>query len=143
MDTCSRLREPGGVGWKDVSVVCLRTTTNGKRLICGQIEWPLGRIGGRGTWLAGFGLASLGEANGCPAGADGGGSAPHNAGDAAVGGPGGGDRSFAARERAAAYGARYFKMHSGAPVRRRNSLVLSSAAGRVAAVRLLEAQSPL
>jgi transposase len=31
----------------------------------------------------------------------------------------------------------------GAPVRGRNSLVLSSAAGRVAAVRLLEAKSPL
>ena len=31
----------------------------------------------------------------------------------------------------------------GAPVRGRNSLVLSSAAGRVAAVGLLEAQSPL
>src|SRR5215467_13729555 len=44
-----------------------------------------------------------------PAGADGGGAAPHNAGDAAVGGPRGGDRSFAAGERAAAHGARYFK----------------------------------
>jgi len=31
----------------------------------------------------------------------------------------------------------------GAPVRGRNSLVLSSAAGRIAAARLLEAQSPL
>ena len=41
--------------------------------------------------------------------ADGGGAAPHNAGDAAVGGPRGGDRSFAARERAAAHGARHFK----------------------------------
>ena len=35
--------------------------------------------------------------------ADGGGVAPHNAGDAAVGGPRGGDRPFAARERAAAH----------------------------------------
>src|SRR6202162_6082300 len=44
-----------------------------------------------------------------PAGADGGGAAPHNAGDAAVGGPRGGDRSSAARERASAHGARHFK----------------------------------
>ena len=34
---------------------------------------------------------------------------PPNAGDAAVGGPRGGDRAFAAGERAAAHGARYFK----------------------------------
>ncbi|MGY3488054.1 transposase-like protein [Bradyrhizobium sp. USDA 4011] len=33
--------------------------------------------------------------------------------------------------------------HRGAPMRRRNSLVLSSAAGRVAAVRLLEAKIPV
>ena len=38
-----------------------------------------------------------------------GGAAPHNAGDAAVGGPRGRDRSFAARERAVAHGARHFK----------------------------------
>jgi hypothetical protein len=44
-------------------------------------------------------------------------AAPHNAGDAAVGGPGGGDRSFAARERAAAYGARYFKKLSSTVAR--------------------------
>src|SRR5215475_13037397 len=44
-----------------------------------------------------------------PAGADGGDAAPHNAGDAAVGGPRGGDRAFAAGERAAAHGARYLK----------------------------------
>src|SRR5450755_4097759 len=43
------------------------------------------------------------------AGADGGVAAPHNAGDAAVGGPRGEDRPFAARERATAHGARYFK----------------------------------
>jgi hypothetical protein len=41
-----------------------------------------------------------------PGGADGGSAAPHNAGDAAVGGSRGGDRPFAARERAAAHGAR-------------------------------------
>src|SRR4030081_2175299 len=41
--------------------------------------------------------------------ADGGDAAPHNAGGAAVGGPRGGDRPFAAGERAAAHGARYFK----------------------------------
>src|SRR5215472_10600796 len=33
MDTCSRLKEPGGVGWKDVNVGRLRTTTSGKQLI--------------------------------------------------------------------------------------------------------------
>jgi hypothetical protein len=33
MDTCSRLGEPGGVGWKDVNVGHLRTITSGKRLI--------------------------------------------------------------------------------------------------------------
>jgi transposase len=33
MDTCSRLEEPGGVGWKDVNVGRLRTSTGGKRLI--------------------------------------------------------------------------------------------------------------
>src|SRR6266850_7063469 len=33
MDTCSRLEEPGGVGWKDVDVGRLRMTTSGKRLI--------------------------------------------------------------------------------------------------------------
>src|SRR6478735_1624234 len=44
-------------------------------------------------------------------------AAPHNAGDAAVGGPGGGDRSFAARERAAAHGARYFKKLSSTVAR--------------------------
>src|SRR6266699_6829697 len=33
MDTCSRLEESGGVGWKDVNVGRLRTTTSGKRLI--------------------------------------------------------------------------------------------------------------
>jgi hypothetical protein len=33
MDTCGRLEEPGGVGWKDVNVGRLQTTTSGKRLI--------------------------------------------------------------------------------------------------------------
>ena len=36
------------------------------------------------------------ELRGAGARADGGGAAPHNAGDAAVGGPGGGDSPFAA-----------------------------------------------
>src|SRR4029078_9696123 len=43
------------------------------------------------------------------AGADGGGAAPHNAGDAAVGGPRGRDCPFGARERAAAHGTRHFQ----------------------------------
>ena len=54
-------------------------------------------------------LRSVGRATWGQAGADGGVAAPHDAGDAAVGGPRGGDRPFAARERAAAYGARHFK----------------------------------
>src|SRR3984893_2479242 len=33
MDPCSRLEEPGGVGWKEVNVGRLRTTTSGKRSI--------------------------------------------------------------------------------------------------------------
>ena len=45
------------------------------------------------------------EQRGARLAADGGVVAPHNAGDAAVGGPRGGDRSFAARERAIAHGA--------------------------------------
>jgi len=52
-----------------------------------------------------------------PAGADGGDAAPHNAGDAAVGGPRGKDRAFAARERAAAHGARHFKKPSSTVAR--------------------------
>jgi hypothetical protein len=89
---------------------------------------------------------SVGGAAWGQAGADGSGAAPHNAGDAAVGGPRDGDYPSAAGERAAAHGARYFKKLFSAVARLcglRNSLVLSSAAGRVAAVRLLEAQSPL
>src|SRR5215217_8916478 len=108
MDTCSRLEEPGGVGWKDVNVGHLRTTTSGKRSIwlhrvaARSDRWPRNLVcaipccgGGGATW---------GQA-----GADGGGAAPHNAGDAAVGGPRGGDRPSAARERTAPDGARYFK----------------------------------
>src|SRR6185312_6724294 len=56
-----------------------------------------------------FRVAPLGGTMWGRARADGGGAAPHNAGDAAVGGPRGRDRSFAARERTAAYGARHFK----------------------------------
>src|SRR6267142_725566 len=33
MDTCSRLEEPGGVGWKHVNVDRSRTTISGKRSI--------------------------------------------------------------------------------------------------------------
>ena len=54
-------------------------------------------------------VAAVGRATWGQAGAGGGLAAPHDAGDAAVGGPRGGDRPFAARERAAAYGARHFK----------------------------------
>src|SRR4029077_6375341 len=64
-----------------------------------------------------FRFAAMGGATWDRAGADGGGAAPHDAGDAAVGGPRGGDRPFAARERAAAHGARYFKKLSRAVAR--------------------------
>src|SRR6266702_3527372 len=101
MDTCSRLEEPGGVGWKDVNAGRLRRTISGKRSI--------GRVGGQRARAARFGVAALGGATWGWARADGGVAAPHNAGDAAVGGPCGGDRPFAARERAAARGARHFK----------------------------------
>src|SRR5271165_5692706 len=108
MDTCSRLDEPGGVGWKDVNVGRLRTTTRGKQLIWSH------RVAARsGRWPRSLACAirccGAGWSKWGPAGADGGGAAPHNAGDAAVGGPRGGDRSFAARERAIAHGARHFK----------------------------------
>src|SRR5205814_7248136 len=56
-----------------------------------------------------FSVAALDGATWGRTGADGSGAAPHNAGDGAVGGPRGGDRSFAAREQAAAHGARHFK----------------------------------
>ena len=59
--------------------------------------------------LRDFRVAAVGRATWGRTGADGGVAAPHDAGDAAVGGPRGGDRPFAARERAAAHGARYFK----------------------------------
>src|SRR5713226_2153769 len=75
----------------------------------GGFERSLDRIGGQGTWPARFRIAALGGATWGWVGADGNGAALHNAGDGAVGGPRGGDRSFAARERAAAHGARHFK----------------------------------
>ena len=80
----------------------------------GCFERPLDRVGGQGTWPARFGVTPLGGTAWGWAGADGGVAAPHNAGDAAVGGPRGGDRPFAARERAAADGARHFKKLSSA-----------------------------
>ncbi len=54
---------------------------------------PLDRVGSRGTWPARLGVAAVGGATWGRAGADGGVAAPHNAGEAAVGGPRGGDRS--------------------------------------------------
>src|SRR5882672_11185482 len=45
MDTCSRLEEPGGVGWKDVNVGRLRTTISGKR----SISW-LRAVARSGRW---------------------------------------------------------------------------------------------
>src|SRR5260370_17419039 len=80
----------------------------------GGFERPLDRVGGQGTWPARFGVAPLGGTTRSRAGADGGVVAPHNAGDAAVGGPRGRDRPFATGERAAAHGARHFKKLSRA-----------------------------
>src|SRR2546426_9547582 len=90
MDTCSRLEEPGGVGWKDVNVGRLRTTTSGKRLILQH------RVAARSDrWPRSLACAipccDVGWNNVGP------------------GGPRGRDRPFAARERAAAHGARHFK----------------------------------
>jgi hypothetical protein len=46
MDTCSRLEEPGGVGWKDVNVGRLRATTSGKRLIWShRVDGSRNRLG--------------------------------------------------------------------------------------------------
>src|ERR1700685_2239273 len=59
--------------------------------------------------LRGSVLRRGGGQRGARAGADGGVAAPHDAGDAAVGEPRGGDRPSAARQRAAAHGARHFK----------------------------------
>src|SRR6202048_4819124 len=109
MDTCSRLEEPGGVldGRTSTSVVYGRLQAASGR--SGRFEWPLDRIGGQGTRPARFSFAALGGTTWGWARADGCDAAPHNASDAAVGGPRGGDRPFAARERAAAHGARHFK----------------------------------
>src|SRR6202045_1232316 len=94
MDTCSRLGEPGGVEWKDVNVGRLRTTISGKPLI-----WWLRAVARSDRWprnlacaipCCGAGWSNVGL----------GGSRRRRRG---------GDRSFAARERAAAHGARHFK----------------------------------
>src|SRR6476659_7875831 len=74
-------------------------------------------IGSVATWPARFSCAALGGTTWGWARADGCGAAPHNASDAAVGGPRGGDRSSAARERAAAHGARHFKKLSSTVAR--------------------------
>src|SRR5258708_37833186 len=80
----------------------------------GCFERPFDRVGGQGAWAARLRIAALAGTTWGWAGADGGGAAPHNAGDAAVGGPRGGDRPFATGERAAAHGARHFKKISSA-----------------------------
>jgi hypothetical protein len=124
------------------SVVYRGVQAPGRR--AGGVEPSLGHVGSQGARSARLGAAALGRQ--VPAGAGIGGVAPHHAGDVDVGGPGFGHRPVAPGERTSAHGARYSKelvQYSGTPVRRRNSLVLPSAAGRVAAVQLLEAQSPL
>src|SRR3981189_3017108 len=102
-------------GRTSTSVFCGRLQTASGR--SGGFERPLDRLGGQGTWPARFRFAPLGGAAWGRARADGGDAAPHNAGGAAVGGPRGGDRPFAAGERAAAHGARYFKKLSRAVAR--------------------------
>src|SRR5258707_4224620 len=90
MDTCSRLGEPGGVGWKDVNVGRLRTTTSGKR----SISWH--RAAARSArWPRNLAFAipycGVGWNNVWPGGSSGGGC------------------PVSARERAAAHGGRHFK----------------------------------
>src|SRR5882757_4599746 len=108
MDTCSRLGEPRGVKWKNVNVGRLATTISGKRSIwllraaARSGRWPRNLACAIRCYAVGWNCVGLG-------GSRRGVAAPHNAGDAAVGGPRGGDRPFAARERAAAHGARHFK----------------------------------
>src|SRR6267378_302654 len=117
MDTCSRLEESQEVsdGRTSTSVVYGRLQAAGSR--SGGFEWPLDRVGGQGTWPARFRFAALGGTTWGWARADGGVAAPHNAGDAAVGGPRGRDRPAAARERAIAHGARHFKKLSSTMAR--------------------------
>src|SRR5882672_11144612 len=116
MDTCSRLEEPGGVdGNTSTSVVYGRLQAASGR--SGGFERPLDWVGGQGTWPARFCFAALGGTAWGRARADGGVAAAHDTGGAAVGGSRGGDRPFAARERAAAHGARHFKKLSSAVAR--------------------------
>src|SRR6202007_723464 len=86
-------------------------TDDYKRQAVDLVAWSGRSIGSvaKELGLRGSVLRRWGEQRGARRGAAGGGAAPHDAGDAAVGGPRGGDRPFAARERAAAYGARHFK----------------------------------
>src|SRR5229473_1013394 len=53
MDTCSRLEEPGGVGWKHVNVDRSRTTISGKRSI-----WLLRAAVRSGRWPRSLGCAT-------------------------------------------------------------------------------------
>jgi hypothetical protein len=109
MDTCSRLEEPGGVIQMEGRP--RRSFTDDYKRQAVDLVASSGRSIGSVAKELGlrFRAAALGGTAWGWAGADGGGAAPHNAGDAAVGGPRGGDRPFAARERAAAHGARHFK----------------------------------
>jgi len=75
----------------------------------GGFERPLYRAGGQGTWPSRSRIAALGKSARGWTRTDGSVTAPHNAGDAAVGGPRGENHPFAARERAVAHGARHFK----------------------------------
>jgi len=96
MDTCSRLEEPGGVGWKDVNVGRLRTSTSGKAVdlvassgrSIGSVAKELGlRDSVLRRWVEQCGTTRE------PLAAS---RRPHDAGAAAIGGPRGGDRPFAA-----------------------------------------------
>src|SRR5260370_40439568 len=71
-----------------------------------SFERSLGRVGGQRTRATRFCVAPLGGTTWGWARADGGGAAPHNAGDAAVGGSRGRDCPFATGERTLAHGAR-------------------------------------
>src|SRR5829696_7325155 len=108
MDTCSRLDEPGGVEWKDVNVGRLLTITNGKRSIwwlraaARSARWPRSLACAILVCAAGWNCVELGESRRRRRGA------PQRRRRCRR-------RTtrrrspFAAGERAAAHGARYFK----------------------------------
>src|SRR5437763_8945001 len=118
MDTCSRLKEPGGVGCKDVNAGRLQTTTSGKpsiwwrRAAVRSDRWP--RSLACAIRCCGVGWSNVGRPGWSRRRRRG---APQRRRRCRRG-PRGRDRPVAARERAAAHGARHFKKPSSRVVRR-------------------------